>query len=47
MIRCLCTPLKKIDIEKETKVLDLCRGTGAALDEKKIDKEEIQVLRYS
>jgi hypothetical protein len=43
----LVYPFKKFDIEKATKVLDLCRGTGAALDEKKFDKEEIQVLRYS
>ena len=33
------------DIEKTTKELDLCRGTGTSLDKKHSEREEIQVLR--
>jgi hypothetical protein len=33
------------EIEKATKFLDLCRGTGTALDEKHSSREEIQVLQ--
>ena len=33
------------DIEKATKVLDLCVGTGTPLDEKHCLREEIQLLR--
>ncbi len=32
-------------IEKATKVLDLCMGTGTALDEKHSSREEIQLLQ--
>jgi hypothetical protein len=32
------------DIENSTKVLDLCKGTGTALDGKHSSRKEIQVL---
>jgi hypothetical protein len=33
------------EIEKATKVLDLCEGTGTALDDKHSLREEIQLFR--